>query len=57
MAPSSKKPSAKKAAATAKKSADRKVRPVRSTGEHESPEFEVGAGGETHQTRGRWRRG
>ena len=34
----------------AKKSADREVRPVRSSGEHESPEFSVGAGGETHQT-------
>ena len=37
-------------AKAAKRSADRKVRPVRSSGEHESPEFEVGPGGETHQT-------
>ncbi|MET0579778.1 MAG: catalase, partial [Ilumatobacteraceae bacterium] len=28
------------------------MRPTRSTGEHESPDFEVGAGGETHQTVG-----
>src|SRR6478735_1468917 len=34
----------------AKRSADRKVRPARSAGEHESPEFETGPGGETHQT-------
>ncbi len=36
-------------AKAAKRSADRKVRPVRSSGEHESPQLEVGPGGETHQ--------
>jgi catalase len=36
----------------ANQSADRRVRPARSTGEHESPGFAVGPGGETHQTTG-----
>ena len=34
----------------AEQSADRTVRPERSSGEHESPDFTVGAGGETHQS-------